>query len=134
MGHVDSAAPFLAKAAELRGIFARDAVERDKQRGRLLEQLRLLKQYHLLSVNIPAFHGGAGQPWTTVFRIVREFARVDGAMGHLFGYHALAQTTVKLRGSEEQAARLFHTSATNDWFWGNAGNPMSDTVEARRDG
>jgi alkylation response protein AidB-like acyl-CoA dehydrogenase len=83
MGHVDSAAPFLAKAAELRGIFARDAVERDKQGGRPLEQLRLLKQYHLLSVNISAFHGGAGQTWSTVFRIVREFARVDGAMGRV---------------------------------------------------
>jgi alkylation response protein AidB-like acyl-CoA dehydrogenase len=134
MGHIDSAAPYLAKAAELRGIFARDAAERDKQGGRPLEQLRLLKQHHLLSVNIPVFHGGGGQPWSTVFRIVREFARADGAMAHLFGYHALAQTMVLLRGSEEQAARLFHASATNDWFWGNAGNPMSDTVEARRDG
>src|SRR5690348_11338984 len=130
MGHIDPAAPYLAKAAELRSIFARDAVERDKQGGRPLEQLQLLKQYHLLSVNIPAFHGGGGQPWSTVFRIVREFARADGAMAHLFGYHALAQTMVRLRGSEEQAARLFHASATNDWFWGNAGNPMSDTVEA----
>jgi alkylation response protein AidB-like acyl-CoA dehydrogenase len=134
MGHIDSAAPYLAKAAELRSIFARDAAERDKQGGRPLEQLRLLKQHHLLSVNIPTFHGGGGQPWSTVFRIVREFARADGAMAHLFGYHALAQTMVLLRGSEEQAARLFHASATNDWFWGNAGNPMSDTVEARRDG
>ncbi|MDR3529239.1 MAG: acyl-CoA dehydrogenase family protein [Rhodopila sp.] len=134
MSHIQSAAPYLTKAAELRAIFAKDAVERDKQGGRPLEQLRLLKQSHLLSVNLPVQYGGAGQPWSTVFRIVREFAKADGALGHLFGYHTLALNNVALRGNADDTARLYHASARNDWFWGNAGNAMSDTVTVRRDG
>jgi alkylation response protein AidB-like acyl-CoA dehydrogenase len=133
MGHIESAAPYLLKAAELRVNFEKDAVERDKQGGRPLEQLRLLKKSHLLSVNVPVQYGGAGQPWSTVFRIVREFARTDGALGHLFGYHALALNNVFLRGNADQVAKLYRASAENDWFWGNAGNPMSDTVIARRE-
>ncbi|MBB4438198.1 hypothetical protein GGE15_001447 [Rhizobium esperanzae] len=46
----DTTDPFVARAIELEAIFHHDAVERDKQAGRPVEQIRLLKEsaaYHL---------------------------------------------------------------------------------------
>jgi len=130
----DTSNPYLRSAAELRVLFARDAVERDKAGGRPLEQLGLLKQSGLLNLVIPKAHGGEGQPWSTALRIVREFAKVDGSLGHLFGYHAAAQQSAYIAASGAQAAALHEASARGNWFWANNGNFRTRSLSGRRDG
>ena len=131
---IDTSNPYLRSAAELRVLFARDAVERDKAGGRPLEQLGLLKQSGLLNLVIPKAHGGEGQPWSTALRIVREFAKVDGSLGHLFGYHTGSQNSAHLRGSAEQAAQLYKASAKGHWFWANNGNSRARSLTGRNHG
>ncbi|KMO18149.1 acyl-CoA dehydrogenase family protein [Methylobacterium indicum] len=126
--------PYLAKAAGLRDIFARDAVERDKAGGRPSEQIRLLKESGLLKLLIPREHGGHGEPWSTALRIVREFAKVDGSLGHLYGYHFGSVHAAHLLGDPDQAAALYRRSAESNWFWGNARNSFSKTLFGRREG
>ncbi|MGY2047870.1 acyl-CoA dehydrogenase family protein [Methylobacterium sp. JK268] len=130
----DLSDPFLARAADLRDIFARDAVERDQAGGRPVEQLRLLKESGLLKLLIPRAQGGHGEPWSSALRIVREFAKVDGSLGHLFGYHFGSVNAAHLLGSPEQAADLWRRSAQGNWFWGNARNSFSKTLFGRREG
>lgn len=130
----DLSDPFVATAVELRDIFDRDAVARDKAGGRPLEQIRLLKESGLPSAQIPKHYGGKGASWLSVLRVVREFARTDGSLAHLYGYHHLPLNGVLFRGTEAQKDRLLTRSAHENWVWGNSGNAMSKTSTARRNG
>jgi alkylation response protein AidB-like acyl-CoA dehydrogenase len=130
----DLSDPFVATAVELRGIFDRDAVARDKAGGRPVEQIRLLKESGLPSAQIPKRYGGKGASWLSVLRVVREFARTDGSLAHLYGYHHLPLNGVLFRGTEAQKDQLLTRSARENWVWGNSGNAMSKTSTARRNG
>jgi alkylation response protein AidB-like acyl-CoA dehydrogenase len=130
----DLSDPFVATAVELREAFDKDAIERDKLGGRPTEQIRLLKESGLPSVQIPKRYGGKSASWVSVLRIVREFARTDGSLAHLYGYHHLPLNAVLFRGSEAQKDRLLTRSAAQNWVWGNSGNAMSKTSSAVRNG
>lgn len=130
----DLSNPYLREAAALREAFAIDAAERDKAGGQPIAQLRQLKASGLLRLAIPKTYGGEGQPWSTVLRVVRELARADGSLGHLFGYHTASQSAGWLYGSSEQAAALYQRSARNNWFWANNGNSRARSLQGRRDG
>ncbi|MCZ3379105.1 acyl-CoA dehydrogenase family protein [Rhizobium sp. AG207R] len=128
----DTSDPLVAKAVELRRAFDRDAVERDKLGGRPTEQIRLLKESGLPSAQIPTRYGGRGASWLSILRVVREFARTDGSLAHLFGYHHLPLNLVLFRGSDVQRERLLRASAAGNFVWGNSGNAMSKTSSGRR--
>ncbi|MBB4112825.1 alkylation response protein AidB-like acyl-CoA dehydrogenase [Rhizobium sp. BK226] len=124
--------PFVAKAVELTAIFHQDAVERDKLGGRPIEQIRLLKESGLPSAQIPVGYGGRGASWLSILRVVREFARTDGSLAHLFGYHHLPLNLVLFRGSSAQKDHWLRASAAANLMWGNSGNAMSKTSSGRR--
>ncbi|MES0207820.1 acyl-CoA dehydrogenase family protein [Mesorhizobium sp. M0028] len=130
----DLSDPFVATAVELREIFDRDAVARDKAGGRPIEQIRLLKESGLPSAQIPKRYGGKGASWLSVLRVVREFARTDGSLAHLYGYHHLPLNGVLFRGTQAQKDQLLTRSARENWVWGNSGNAMSKTSTAKRNG
>ncbi len=75
----DTANPHLAKAIELRDIFARDAIERDQTGGKPEEQIRLLKESGLLTILIPREFGGAANP---IPPLSRSFASSPRSMDH----------------------------------------------------
>jgi len=117
----------LAKATELRRTFHLDAIERDKQGGRPVEQIRLLKESGLPSAQIAREYGGQGASWLTILRIVREFAKTDGSLAHLFGYHHLPLNLILFRSSPAQKEKWLAGSAAGNWVWSNSGNAMSRT-------
>jgi alkylation response protein AidB-like acyl-CoA dehydrogenase len=122
----------LAKATALRQAFHLDAVERDKQGGRPLEQIGLLKESGLPSAQIAREYGGRGASWLTILRIVREFAKTDGSLAHLFGYHHLPLNLILFRGSPAQKEKWLTGSAAGNWIWSNSGNPLSKTSSGER--
>ncbi|MGO4328747.1 acyl-CoA dehydrogenase family protein [Cupriavidus sp. 2TAF22] len=130
----DRSNPFIARAAALRDRFAEDAIARDQAGGKPAEQIRLLKEHGLLALLLPREYGGQGERWSTVLRIVRLFAQVDGSLGHLFGYHYSSLLSPRLRRAPEQAASLWRRSAEGNWFWGNTANSFSRSLSGRRDG
>lgn len=130
----DANDPYLVRAAELRKIFHTDAPARDRAGGRPTEQIELLKRSGLLKVQIPREFGGEGQPISTAYRIVREFARTDGSLAHLFAYHIQQLNKVVTTGSRAQQARIFTQTARDNLFWGNTGTHFTRTLTARRDG
>ena len=125
---------YIAKAQELRRLFDTDAPERDKAGGRPIAQIEMIKQAGLASIHIPREFGGGGQPWSTVLAVVREFAKADGSIAHLYGYHVLSQNEVYFRGSAEQRQQLMVASAAGNWFWGNSGNNFGLSLSGRKEG
>jgi alkylation response protein AidB-like acyl-CoA dehydrogenase len=128
----DTGNPHVARAVELRDIFARDAIERDQAGGRPQEQIRLIKESGLVNLLIPEAFGGAGERYSTALKIVREFAKVDGSLGHLFGYHFSPLQNAITVGTDTWSEDILRRSAKGRWFWGNTTNSFSKSLFGRR--
>jgi alkylation response protein AidB-like acyl-CoA dehydrogenase len=124
----------MAVAQRLAEQFAATAVERDRRGGTPKVERDLLRQSGLLALSIPAELGGWNAPWSEVMSVVRTFARVDGSIGHVFGFHHLLLATARLFGQPEQWQPLFEGTVEKAWFWGNALNPLDPRTTLSRQG
>ncbi|KFW99905.1 monooxygenase [Pectobacterium betavasculorum] len=118
----------LTVAKQLAACLSVDAPERDRQGGTPTQQIAMLKHSGLLKTMIPTAWGGYGHSWSTVLGITREFAKVDGSIAHLFGYHSLVMNLPHLGGNTELNEQLQRSTAENDWIWGNAVSSLSPTL------
>ncbi len=119
-------------ARELATGFALSAAERDAQGGTPKAERDAIRQSGLLSLVIPGEYGGLGADWQTTLAVVREFARVDSSIAHVFAFQHLMLATVRLFSRPEQWQPWFELTARNRWFWGNALNPLDTRTTVRR--
>nr|WP_276583909.1 acyl-CoA dehydrogenase family protein [Pseudomonas sp. RIT-PI-AD] len=112
--------------------FAETAAERDARGGTPKAERDALRDSGLLSLIIPREYGGLGADWTATLEIVRTFARVDSSIAHVFGFQHLLLATVRLFAKPEQWQPWFELTARNQWFWGNALNPLDTRTLAKR--
>jgi alkylation response protein AidB-like acyl-CoA dehydrogenase len=124
---------YVEQAARLAADFRTTAAERDRAAGTPLAERQQIRASGLLRLIIPREYGGFGASWPTLMACVREIARADASLAHLFAYHHLGVVTPHLMGTPEQRARYYRETADNDWFWGNALNPL-DTRTSLVDG
>jgi len=117
-----------AIAAELLQEFAKTAVERDAQGGTPKHERDRLRQSGLLKLIIPTQYGGLGQSWVTTLELVREFAKVDSSIAHIFSYHHLGVVAPHIFGTVEQREWYYTQTARNNWFWSNGFNPLDRRV------
>ncbi|SET62857.1 Acyl-CoA dehydrogenase [Pseudomonas sp. NFR09] len=114
----------LQTARLLAADFALTAVERDERGGTPKAERDALRQSGLLALSIPTQYGGLGARWSDTLGIVREFAKVDSSIAHVFGFHHLMLATVRLFSRPDQWQPWFEQTARKNWFWGNALNPL----------
>lgn len=114
----------LQTAKLLAAEFALTAVERDERGGTPKAQRDALRHSGLLALSIPIQYGGLGARWSETLGIVREFAKVDSSIAHVFGFHHLMLATVRLFARPDQWQPWFEQTARKNWFWGNALNPL----------
>ncbi|MHC8301011.1 acyl-CoA dehydrogenase family protein [Pseudomonas sp. ZS1P83] len=107
-----------------RRVCALTAVERDERGGTPKAERDALRHSGLLASSIPTQYGGLGASWSDTLTIVREFAKVDSSIAHVFGFHHLMLATVRLFSRPEQWQPWFEQTARKNWFWGNALNPL----------
>lgn len=125
----------LQTARQLAAEFAETAAERDQQGGTPKAQRDALRRSGLLTLSIPRQFGGQGAGWRETLEVVREFARVDSSIAHVYGFQHLMLATVRLFSRPDQWQPWFEHTARNNWFWGNALNPLDTrTVSKKRDG
>lgn len=133
--HNHKVLPPLHLARNLAAEFAENAVERDQRGGTPKAQRDALRDSGLLALSIPRQYGGQGAGWSETFEVVREFARVDSSIAHVYGFQHLMLATVRLFSRPDQWQPWFEHTARNNWFWGNALNPLDTrTLSKKRDG
>ncbi|MCC6074053.1 acyl-CoA dehydrogenase family protein [Pseudomonas sp. GCM10022188] len=133
--HNHKVLPPLHLARKLAAEFAENAVERDQRGGTPKAQRDALRDSGLLALSIPRQYGGQGAGWSETFEVVREFARVDSSIAHVYGFQHLMLATVRLFSRPDQWQPWFEHTARNNWFWGNALNPLDTrTLSKKRDG
>ncbi|WP_406150460.1 acyl-CoA dehydrogenase family protein [Streptomyces sp. NBC_01012] len=125
---------WIARATEVAAVLATDAAARDKAGATPHAEVRLLKDSGLVTLLGPTGHGGAGQDWTTAYRVVREVSKADGSIGQLLGYHYLWNWAARLVGTREQWEHVEAEAARNRWFFGGAVNPRDNDVTVTEDG
>lgn len=111
-------------AQALANEFAKTAVTRDQLGGTPKAERDQIRASGLLGLIIPSALGGLGASWTDTLDIVRTFARVDSSIAQVFAFQHLMLATVRLFGTEAQWQPWFRQTAENNWFWGNALNPL----------
>ncbi|NWK79487.1 acyl-CoA dehydrogenase family protein [Aquitalea sp. LB_tupeE] len=124
----------LAIARELASRFARTAVARDQQGGTPKAERDALRDSGLLGLIIPREFGGLGESWASTLQIVRELARVDSSVAHVFAFQHLLLATAQLFGRPDQWQPWFEQTVRERWFWGNALNPLDTRTLATPDG
>ncbi len=122
-------------ARRLAAGFATTAAERDERGGTPKAERDALRDSGLLALSIPREFGGLGASWSEALNIVREFAKVDSSIAHVFGFQHLMLATVRLFARPDQWQPLLEQTARKNWFWGNALNPLDTrTIATRFDG
>ncbi|MCS3811125.1 acyl-CoA dehydrogenase family protein [Xanthomonas sp. 4461] len=120
----------LHTARRLANDFAATAIERDARGGTPKAERDALRASGLLGLSIPLQYGGLGASWSEVLTIVREFAKADSSIAHVFGFHHLMLATVRLFGQPAQWQPWLEQTARKQWFWGNALNPLDTRTVA----
>ncbi len=133
---------FAADAAPVPGASVQDTVEtlarqlhataiaRDQVGGHAARERELIRSSGLLTLTVPAEHGGQGGAWSMMYASMRRLAEVDSALAHLFGFHHLQLAGVQLYGTPDQQSRFLRDTVAKRWFWGNALNPLDKRVLA----
>lgn len=124
---VPSADP-VALARELALKWSETVVERERAGGSALSERQDLRKSGLLSLRIPKEYGGWGEDWPAVIEVIREIAKADGSLGHVFGYHFACESMIELFGSVEQNERLYRQMAQHNWRAGNASSENNSHV------
>ena len=121
-------------ARDLAQTFSRSVVERDRKGGTPKAERDALRASGLLALSIPREFGGLNATWSQTFDVVREFARVDSSIAHVFGFHHLMLATVRLFGAPSQWQPWYELTARKNWFWGNALNPLDTRTIVKHHG
>ncbi|MCX7276748.1 MAG: acyl-CoA dehydrogenase family protein [Burkholderiales bacterium] len=106
--------------------FSATAAERDARGGTPKAERDALRASGLLALSIPQEFGGMGASWRQTLDTVRQLARADSSLAHVFGFHHLMLATVRLFARPQQWQPWFEQTARRHWFWGNALNPLDD--------
>lgn len=122
----------LQVARQLAEQFASTAAQRDARGGTPKTERDALRHSGLLALSVPVAFGGMGASWGETLGVVRELAKADGSLAHLFGFHHLMLATVRLFARAEQWQPWFEQTARQQWFWGNALNPLDTRTGVRR--
>ncbi len=124
--HLSEGLEPLEVARLLADAFSLTAVERDHRGGTPKFERDAIRNSGLLSLIIPQQYGGHGANWQETLQVVREFAKVDSSIAHVYGFQHLMLATVRLFSRPDQWERWFEQTAQSNWFWGNALNPLDD--------
>ncbi|MFO0171750.1 MAG: acyl-CoA dehydrogenase family protein, partial [Aphanizomenon sp.] len=96
-----AAKDYIILAQSLAGEFAQTAMERDAQGVTPKQERDSLRQSNLLKLIIPQEYGGIGANWITTFKIIREFAKVDSSLAHVFSCHQIGVVIPHIFGTIE---------------------------------
>ncbi|MGF6662173.1 alkylation response protein AidB-like acyl-CoA dehydrogenase [Paraburkholderia atlantica] len=124
--HQDCARDLTTLLAALRA----SAAQRDREGGHAAQQKQWIADADLLTLAVPREFGGAGARWSAIYDVVRELARVDSALAHLFGFTCLQVVSIDLWGNPRQREKYLRGTVEHRWWWGNAVNPLDARLVA----
>jgi alkylation response protein AidB-like acyl-CoA dehydrogenase len=127
-----SPAAALQTAKTLAAQFAQTAAIRDRKGGTPKAERDAIRKSGLLTFTIAQEYGGSGGSWVDTLAIIREIARVDSSVAHVFAFHFYQLASLRLYGSKEQWSNLHRQTVEKGWFWANALNLITHDASVRK--
>jgi alkylation response protein AidB-like acyl-CoA dehydrogenase len=78
---------WVARAREVAALVATTALVRDVAAAQPVQEVQWIKAAGLLGLQGPRSEGGGDADWATVLDVVAEFAKVDGSIANILGWH-----------------------------------------------
>ena len=100
----DTRAGWVSRAREAAALVATTALERDIAAALPVAEVQWLKDAGLLGLQGPKEHGGGDADWATVLDVVAEFAKVDGSIANVLGWHYAYFWLFRSFGTPQQRA------------------------------
>lgn len=100
----DSRPGWVRRAREAAALIAATALERDIAAAQPHAEVGWLKAAGLIGLNGPKASGGGEANWATVLDVVAEFAKVDGSIANVLGWHYAYFWLFRSFGTDEQRA------------------------------
>ncbi len=120
-------APALARLVDA---LRESAAARDRAGGHAAREKQWIADAGLLTLAVPRAYGGQEADWPSIYAIVRQVARADGALAHLLGFQCLQVVSVDVWGNPAQRERYLRGTVEHRWWWGNAVNPLDTRLIA----
>jgi SfnB family sulfur acquisition oxidoreductase len=112
----------IAVAREYAASIADGVIDRDRAGTVPAAELAALDASGLLSITVPAEHGGGGLPASVLAEVIRSIAAVDPAIAQVPQAHYLFVDVLAVWGTPEQQRRLFGSVLAG----GRLGNALSE--------
>lgn len=80
-------AGWVERARQVAGLVAATALERDTTAAAPVAEVQWIKDAGLVGLQGPKASGGGDADWATVLDVVAEFAKVDGSIANVLGWH-----------------------------------------------
>ncbi|MET8700748.1 acyl-CoA dehydrogenase family protein [Kitasatospora sp. NPDC004723] len=130
----EAAEVWLRRAEEVAARLAPGAARRDREGTPPVREIRLLKETGLVTLLGPVEYGGAGQNWSTAFRVVRTVAAADASVGELLAHHYVWVSIAEFIGTDEKIQHIGEVSARARWFFSGSSKPRSAPLVIRDTG
>jgi alkylation response protein AidB-like acyl-CoA dehydrogenase len=98
-------AGWVERARQAAGLVAATAFERDTTAAAPLAEVQWIKDAGLIGLQGPKASGGGDADWATVLDVVAEFAKVDGSIANVLGWHYAYFWLFRSFGTPEQRAK-----------------------------
>jgi alkylation response protein AidB-like acyl-CoA dehydrogenase len=98
-------AGWVERARQAAGLVAATAFERDTTAAAPLAEVQWIKDAGLVGLQGPKASGGGDADWATVLDVVAEFAKVDGSIANVLGWHYAYFWLFRSFGTPEQRAK-----------------------------
>ncbi len=118
---IQSEAEALQAAEQFAQFIAQQALERDRDRDRILphQEVEQFSQGGLWGITVPKEYGGAGVSTDVLTRVVQRIAQADGNFGHIPQNHYYALEVLRVGATHEQKA-FFYDQVLQGKRFGNA--------------
>jgi alkylation response protein AidB-like acyl-CoA dehydrogenase len=83
----DTRAGWVERARQAAGLVAATAFDRDTAAAVPVAEIQWIKDAGLIGLQGPKGSGGGDADWATVLDVVAEFAKVDGSIANILGWH-----------------------------------------------
>jgi len=93
------------RARQAAGLVAATAFERDTTAAAPFAEVQWIKDAGLVGLQGPKASGGGDADWATVLDVVAEFAKVDGSIANVLGWHYAYFWLFRSFGTPEQRAK-----------------------------